>query len=86
MIYIGDGETDVPCMRIVRQNGGHAIAVYNPQKRGGKNKIEQLIKDKRVNFVAPADYRVGKEIDTYVRRVVDKIATDIALKTLAGNV
>ena len=86
MIYIGDGETDVPCMRIVKQNGGHAIAVYNPKKRDGKNKIEQLIKDKRVNFVAPADYRVGKEIDTYVRRVVDKIATDIALKTLAGNV
>jgi len=85
MIYIGDGETDVPCMRIVRQNGGHAIAVYNPKKHG-KNKIEQLVKDKRVNFVATADYRKNKAIDTYVRHVVDKIATDVALKTLTGNV
>ena len=82
MIYVGDGETDVPCMRIVRQNGGHSIAVYNPEKKGGKAKIEQLIKDQRVNFVAPADYRRGRAIDTYVRCVIDKIATDVALKKL----
>lgn len=29
MIYIGDGETDVPAMKMIKYQGGKAIAVYN---------------------------------------------------------
>ena len=29
MIYFGDGLTDVPCMKLVKQYCGHSIAIYN---------------------------------------------------------
>jgi hypothetical protein len=30
IVFIGDGETDIPCMRLVREQRGHSIAVYRP--------------------------------------------------------
>ena len=54
MIYFGDGETDVPCMKIVKMFGGHSIAVYNPAIPGKKATAQKLLKQKRVNFITPA--------------------------------
>ena len=51
MVYIGDGLTDVPCMKLVKSNGGQSIAVYDESQ--GKEAAERLKKDDRVNFVAP---------------------------------
>ena len=81
MIYIGDGSTDIPCMTIVKRAGGHSIAVYKASKNS-KSKAEHLITDDRVNIVLPADYSKGKQIDTYVKKVIDKIATDSCLQNL----
>ena len=82
MIYIGDGSTDIPCMTIVKRDGGHSIAVYKMGKTGAKGKAEHLIKDNRVNVVLPADYSEGKQIDTYVKAVIDKITADSYLQSL----
>lgn len=73
MIYIGDGETDIPCFRLVKDQGGHSIAVYRPKK---KSIAEKLIIDQRVNFIAPANYSDGGKIDRLVKAIIDKIATD----------
>ncbi len=70
MIYIGDGLTDVPCMKLVKANGGHSIAVYG---KGLKNKVEELLRNRRVDFVAPADYSEGRELDRLVKRIVDRM-------------
>lgn len=76
MIFIGDGQTDIPCFSLVKSLGGHSIAVYKPKTRGARAKAEKLIEDGRVNFVAPADYSAGRGIDTIVKAVLDKITSD----------
>lgn len=73
MIFIGDGETDIPCMRLVKEQGGHSISVYNANKNGAKKAAEQLLNDKRVSLIAPADYREGKTIDQAVKAMIDKV-------------
>lgn len=84
MMYLGDGLTDVPCMKIVKTNGGTSIAVY---QKGQKKKVEELLVHNRVNFVSPADYSEGSDLDLLVKKVIDKTAvvsdlSEIHLKQL----
>ena len=82
MIYFGDGTTDIPCMRLVKNFGGHSIAVYNPEEGGRRSLLNDLIRDNRVNHVCPADYSEGSEIDVVVRTIIDKIKLDSRLAEL----
>lgn len=72
--YIGDGETDIPCFRLVKSLGGTSIAVYKPNTKGAKAKSESMRRDGRVNFVAPADYSDGSLVDRIIKAIMDKIA------------
>ena len=83
MIYFGDGETDVPCMKIVKMFGGNSIAVYNPEIKKKVNVAKKLLRQHRVNFITPADYT--KESRTYkiVCSIIDKIKADFELAKLA---
>ena len=85
MIYVGDGMTDIPCMRLVKNYGGHSIAVYNPVDKGKRKDMNALIRDNRVNFVCSADYSVGSEMDTVVKSIIDKIAADLRLEQLEAE-
>jgi hypothetical protein len=76
MIYFGDGETDIPCMKLVKQQGGHSIAVFQPRKTTKKERAEKLIREDRVNFVCSADYSEDKEVDLVVKTIIDKIKAD----------
>ena len=82
IIYVGDGTTDIPCMRLVKNFGGHSIAVYNPDERNARREMNELLRDNRVNHVCPADYTEGSEMDTLVKTIIDKIATDYRLEQL----
>jgi phosphoserine phosphatase len=80
IVFIGDGVTDIPCFRLVKDQGGHSIAVYQKGKRGAKKDAEELIKTGgRVNFALPADYTDGSKLDRAVKAVVDKVAADDGL-------
>ncbi|MBQ2393503.1 MAG: haloacid dehalogenase-like hydrolase, partial [Alistipes sp.] len=82
MIYVGDGTTDIPCMRLVKTFGGHSIAVYNPEQRGVRRDMANLIHDNRVNHVCPADYTEGGEMDRLVKTIIDKMALDARLEKM----
>ncbi len=79
MIFIGDGETDIPSMKMVRQMEGHSIAVFDPDKARSKKSQEniyQLIAEDRVHFVAPADYRDGSQLDSTVKGILGRLARE----------
>ena len=83
MIYFGDGETDIPCMKIVSMFGGHTIAVYNPDKPKKKAFAEKLKRQGRASFIAPADYRKESRTFQVVCAIIDKIKADYELSRLA---
>ena len=70
MIYIADGLTDVPCMKLVRGNGGTAVAVYDKKKKPA----ERLYVDGRVDFICEADYSENTSLDKIAKLLIDKIA------------
>ena len=72
MIYIADGITDVPCMKLVKVNGGYSIAVYQKNK---KTQANELLKDSRVNYIAKADYKKDSELDKLMQSVIAEIAS-----------
>ena len=72
----------IPCMRLVKNFGGHSIAVYNPDQKGARREMASLIHDNRVSHVCPADYSPGSEMDVLVRTIIDKIDLDDRLEKL----
>ena len=82
MIYVGDGETDVPCMKIVSMFGGHSIAVYNPENEQKKAVAEKLLKQGRVHFITPANYSHYSRTFKVVCNIIDKIKADYVLKMM----
>ena len=76
MIYVGDGLSDVPCMKMMRAYGGQAVAVYQDSNRAG---VEALLSDGRVDFIFPADYREGAPLDETMKNILRKMAISDAL-------
>jgi len=76
IIYFGDGDTDVPSMAVTRELGGHAFAVYGPNRK--RSKCKELLEAQRIDFYAPADYRKGRELWRKTVLVLDKVITSIS--------
>lgn len=80
MICFGDGETDVPCMKMVKEHGGHSIAVYDNEDK--QKTACQLVKEGRVNFMCSANYSKGSVMNIIVKRILDKIKADFEFDRL----
>ena len=83
MIYLGDGDTDVPCMKIVGMFGGHSIAVYNPDYPHKKATAGKLRRQGRVSFALPAVYTADSPAFRVVKAILDKIKADHELQLLS---
>lgn len=75
MVYIGDSDTDVPCMKLVNVNGGHSIGVFNADTQD-KNKVHKMMRDNRIKYFAPADYSEGTELDMLVKAIIRRTAAN----------
>lgn len=85
MIYFGDGLTDVPCMTLIRKNGGHSIAVYDPKKvqirtNNPKKKCMDLFDAGRIDFFAEANYSENSELNILVEKIIDSVISQIKIK------
>lgn len=81
IIYIGDGETDIPCMKMVNYQGGYSIAVYEPHKRKAKQICQTLMQQGRARFMAPANYNKESSLFNLIIKIIDKIHADHQLNS-----
>lgn len=82
MIYFGDGETDIPCMKLIKQQGGNSIAVYKPKNQKKKKCAEKLVQENRVNFACSADYSKGSDIYNIVYAIIKQVKADFDFNKL----
>lgn len=81
MVYIGDSDTDIPCMKLVNSYGGHSIGVFNNDTLD-KTKVFKMFRDNRIKFFAPADYTEGSELDILVKSIIDRTETNEKLEDI----
>ena len=63
-------------MKLVKNQGGHSIAVYHPTSIKKYKASKQLYDDKRVNFIAPADYREDSRMENIIKDILVKIVSN----------
>ena len=81
MIYIGDSDTDIPCMKLVNINGGYSIGVYNTNTLD-KTKVYKMMREGRIRYYVPADYSEDTELDDLVKAIIDRTAANEKLEEI----
>lgn len=77
MVYIGDSDTDIPCMKLVTTNGGYSIGVHG---KDSKNKVFKMIEENRIKYFTEADYTEGSDLETLVKNIIDRTAANEILE------
>lgn len=73
MVYLGDSDTDIPCMKLVKTRGGYSIGVFNP-KTNDRKKVHKMTRDNRIDYFVPADYSENTELDKLIKTIIKKTA------------
>ncbi len=84
MIYVADGITDVPCLKLVKEYGGKSIVVYNPNNGKAGMMAQTLLQENRADYVVSADYREESDMDCLMKMILDYMAADAKLEDLEG--
>ncbi|MFT3809016.1 MAG: HAD family hydrolase [Micropepsaceae bacterium] len=74
IVFVGDGATDIPAFRLVKEQGGLSVAVFAPHQKGARKAASKYLTDSRVHCIAPADYTEGGEIDGIIKANIEVIA------------
>lgn len=91
MIFLGDGQTDIPAFSLVNKNGGKSIAVYREEKNSDGtideertlktylNGYKLAVEANRAEQLLPADYSSGKPLKMALLGYVESIAKQIVV-------
>lgn len=79
MVYIGDSDTDIPCMKLVNTYGGYSIGVYD---NNDKEKVYKMMEDNRIKYYAPANYNSGSKLDVLIKSIIDRTVMNEKLEKL----
>ena len=79
MVYIGDSDTDIPCMKLVNTNGGHSIGVYN-SKTKDKSKVFRMLEENRIKYYEHADYKKDSKLENLIKMIIDRTASNELLE------
>lgn len=79
MIYIADGPSDIPMFSIIKDRGGKAYAVHNPDSMQEFKQNDLLLQDGRIDCYGPADYRPGSTTYRWLTMHVCEIAERIVI-------
>ncbi len=77
MIYLADGPSDVPVFSLLNQLKGHTCGVYQTGTEADYDQAYQLLTQKRVQTIAPADYRADSPVCLWLKATIKKIAERI---------
>lgn len=72
MVFFGDGDTDVPTMKMLTYQGGTSIAVYEDDRKS-RGKVHSLISNGRAEFVALADYQESSQMDITAKAILARM-------------
>lgn len=79
IVYIGDSDTDIPCMKLVNANGGHSIGVYNSETND-KSKVFRMLGENRIKYFEPADYTEGSKLEILLKEIIDRTKANEVLE------
>lgn len=81
IVYIGDSDTDIPCMKLVNVNGGHSIGVYNSATKD-KSKVFRMLEENRIKYFVPADYTEDSKLEILVKKIIDRTISNEKLESV----
>lgn len=81
IVYIGDSDTDIPCMKLVNINGGHSIGVYNSETKD-KSKVFRMLDENRIKYYVPADYTEDSKLEHLVQQIIDRTISNEILENV----
>jgi hypothetical protein len=82
MIYVGDGQTDIPCFSMLKQLGGAPFGVFDPKNKAkAKASLEKLLQPDRVIGMHAPKYSQNEDLGSLLRLVVAQRCLSISVKT-----
>lgn len=82
-IYIGDGESDIPCFSLLNQEQGTAIALYKNQTPEEWGQPLNLTQSQQVANLTPVNYSENSELMQSLTLAVESICKQISLNQMS---